>query len=463
MWTYYETVKYVNIKDARLGILRSCLLVAIALYVGVVELWAQGGWLSSTPVVGVVRFSLQQPTVNHCDPNLPDCHNNFEPLDKLPYCQQAAGSNNSTTTTYPGTIYPCDIYEATNAQIVSEKSIAIITRASTREQKLTCQESDLLCPRTYHDTSVKPRTFYVAQSEAFTILVDHAVTASKICTTHHNNNYACSSEASKYQGRLLSKNAALCQQEHARGNAFADVRDSTTAATARAPCFITPNSTSTGQDFFSLDMLLQASNDISLDDCSGDNNSHDNNNNNTGCRTYRETGGTILLNIYWSDFGTFRGTVEPFYYYAPHVLPGLPFLQNLPFYHAYRTSRTLLKVHGFRVAILLGGDFHAFDMLAFMVTLTTALGLLAVATALVDALMLHVLPEKERYQQAKYEQEDPRQLQETSRLDGNEQQTSRPAGDMDRGDAVTANQEETLDNAIVEENDNEASLREPLL
>ena len=97
-----------------------------------------------------------------------------------------------------------------------------------------------------------------------------------------------------------------------------------------------------------------------------------------------------------------------------------------------------------------------------MVTLATALGLLAVATALVDALMLHVLPEKERYQQAKYEQEDRRRLQE-SRLDGNEQQASRPAGDMDRGDAVTANQEETLDSAIVEENDNESSLTEPLL
>ena len=44
-----------------------------------------------------------------------------------------------------------------------------------------------------------------------------------------------------------------------------------------------------------------------------------------------------------------------------------------------------------------------------MVTLRTALGLLAVATALVDALMLHVLLEIERYQQDKYEQEDRRQ------------------------------------------------------
>ena len=42
-------------------------------------------------------------------------------------------------------------------------------------------------------------------------------------------------------------------------------------------------------------------------------------------------------------------------------------------------------------------------MLSFIITLTTAVGLLAVATTIVDLLMLYVLPEKERYQDAKYE------------------------------------------------------------
>jgi hypothetical protein len=42
-------------------------------------------------------------------------------------------------------------------------------------------------------------------------------------------------------------------------------------------------------------------------------------------------------------------------------------------------------------------------MLSFLITVTTAVGLLAVATTIVDLLMLYVLPEKGRYQEAKYE------------------------------------------------------------
>jgi hypothetical protein len=51
----------------------------------------------------------------------------------------------------------------------------------------------------------------------------------------------------------------------------------------------------------------------------------------------------------------------------------------------------------------MAGHFHHFDVLSFLITLTTALGLLAVATTVVDSFMLYVLPEKERYQQVKYE------------------------------------------------------------
>ena len=233
----YETVKYVNIKDARLAILRSFLLFAIVIYVGVFEMWGQGGWLESSPVVGVVRFSLQQPTVNNCSPNDEVCQNAFQPLTELPYCQQAT-KNDGNTTGYPGTLYPCEIYEATNAQIVSEKSIAIITRASTRKEELVCGEADMVCPRTYNATSTEHK-FYTAQSEAFTILFDHSVTSSKICTKR--NNYACSSEASKYQGRLYSKNDHLCAQEFAKGTAYSHFRGQ--KKKANAPCYISPNTT----------------------------------------------------------------------------------------------------------------------------------------------------------------------------------------------------------------------------
>ena len=264
----YETVKYVNIKDARLAILRSFLLFAIVIYVGVFEMWGQGGWLESSPVVGVVRFSLQQPTVNNCSPNDEVCQNAFQPLTELPYCQQAT-KNDGNTTGYPGTLYPCEIYEATNAQIVSEKSIAIITRASTRKEELVCGEADMVCPRTYNATSTEHK-FYTAQSEAFTILFDHSVTSSKICTKR--NNYACSSEASKYQGRLYSKNDHFCAQEFAKGTAYSHFRGQKKKANAPryislyAPCYISPNTTIEHQNLFSLGVLLKSV-DVSLDDC----------------------------------------------------------------------------------------------------------------------------------------------------------------------------------------------------
>jgi ATP P2X receptor len=389
----YETVKYVNIKDSRLAILRTILLVAIIVYVGVFEMWGQGGWMEVSPVVGVVRFSLQQPTLDNCDPaNDNHCENAFRPLTELPYCQEARKS--MTTPNYPGNVYPCEIYEATNAQIISEKSIAVITRASTREEELVCGKADMVCPRTYNSTTVEHK-FYTAQSEAFTILFDHSVTSSKICTAR--NNYACSSESSKHQGRLYSKNDHLCAQEYAKGNAFVAFRGD--QQKAEAPCYIKPNTTSDDQDFFSLDVLLKAVN-ISLDDCNRILSS------NSTCQTYRDTGATLVVNIFWADFHAFHGMVEPFYYYAPQFLAGSSFKQSIPFYRSYRSSRTLLKAHGIRVAVLLGGEYHQFNIVSFLVTLTTALGLLAVATTVVDALMLYILPEKKRYQQAKYEEED---------------------------------------------------------
>ena len=432
----YPTVKYVSIQDTRLVVLRYVLLLVIVSYVGVFEMWWMGGWLEPSPVVGVVRFSLQQPTVGNCDPVLPNCDNDFSPLHELEYCEQSNNDNNNNDTTittvisnadYPGNRYPCEIYEAINAQVISEKSLTVITRASTVRQQFVCPSSidsnnntNTTCTKTYQNTSSEYK-FYTAESERFTVLLDHAVTASKICARHQGLTtkdkappYACSAEASNpaYIGRLYSKNDALCQQEHAIHNAFQGYRGS--AEAAGAPCYISPNRTkSSHQDFFSLGVLLQAAG-VSLDDCNShgsqessarDDRSNDNNNNNNGsCQTYRDSGATLLLNIYWSDFVPYHGLVEPHYYYAPELLGRSSFKQYVPFYdNNYRESRTLLNAHGIRVAVLLGGEFNQFNIVTFLVTLTTALGLLAVATTIVDSLMIYVMPERERYQEAKYE------------------------------------------------------------
>lgn len=393
----YETVKYVSIRDARLAVLRFLLLTAIAVYVGVFELWAYGGWLAANSVTGTVRFSLLQPTVNGCDPtkNGSYCENDFTPLNRLAYCEQSS----SIQYTYPGNIYPCEIYESVNAAIVTETSLVVITRATTTEQALVCGQSNNTCPRTY-DNVVEGSKFYTGNSEAFTVLIDHTVSASRICShassSKNGEIYVCSAASLQFTGRLYSNNDKLCAEHtaytHVRGNVLAN----------KSPCYIAPNTTSNQHDFFSLDVLARAA-EFHLDDCSANNTTP--NTTSSPCETYRDSGATIQLNVIWNDFSSFLGKVEPYYSYRA-VRMGTNYKQQVPFYETYRERRTLLSAHGIRIAVVLSGEFHEFEWVAFLITITTALGLLAVSTTVVDSLALYILPERERYQEAKYETAD---------------------------------------------------------
>mmetsp|Transcript_21604 Transcript_21604/g.24583 ORF Transcript_21604/g.24583 Transcript_21604/m.24583 type:complete len:455 (+) Transcript_21604:183-1547(+) len=390
----YNTVKYVHIQDVRLASLRYFFLVAILVYVLVFEMYFFGGYLQPNPVVGVVRFSLKHPTIDNCDPYTSntsnDCFNAFDPLDTLPYCAQ-----NPDSESYVGSKYPCEIYESTNAQLVSEKSIAVITRASVRNQTLTCASNDMTCPRTYTDKLISMEMednnkFYVAQSEEFTIMMDHAVSSKEF-----------TARAADYTGRLMSSSDDLCHREFAKGNSFASCQGEKLLDSA--PCYIKPQQTGTKQDFFTLDDLLAAAS-VHIDDCS-DGHGHGTSNHTSSissCQTYRDSGATVFLNIYWTDFHKYKGKVEPHYYYSPQVITGSSFKQTIPFYNQYRESRTLMNAHAIKVAVLIGGEFHQFNSVNFLMTLTTALGLLAIATTIVDNFMLFG-PKRQHYQQIKYE------------------------------------------------------------
>ena len=59
----YPTVKFVKIRDRRLGLFKFLLTIVIALVIVLYQFWFQGLWYATTTVSGTVRFSLQQPTV----------------------------------------------------------------------------------------------------------------------------------------------------------------------------------------------------------------------------------------------------------------------------------------------------------------------------------------------------------------------------------------------------------------
>ena len=88
----YPTIKYVNIRDRRLGLVKWVLTLITILYVVLYSLWYNGLYLESSPLTGACRFTLQQPTVGDCDPTKPGCENDYGRPADAHYCAQSTAA-----------------------------------------------------------------------------------------------------------------------------------------------------------------------------------------------------------------------------------------------------------------------------------------------------------------------------------------------------------------------------------
>jgi hypothetical protein len=91
--------------------------------------------------------------------------------------------------------------------------------------------------------------------------------------------------------------------------------------------------------------------------------------------------------------GTLAGKTSGFNFRYP-----LYFASNASSDH----SRTLVKVYGYRFVALVSGYARKFSVIPLMVNIGSGLGLLSVATVLIDILICYVVPKKEKYRDAKY-------------------------------------------------------------
>lgn len=194
----------------------------------------------SSPVTGGVRFSLLQPTKNGCDPTDTGCENAFAPVTSLVYCSQSAEQ-------YDGNKWPCEYYENNGAGVVMSNGLLVVTRLTSTEETLVCTAAGgTTCPHVYNSTS--RNTTYVADVEAYTVLVDHSVTAASLSKR-------VTEPSSKLRGRLSVKRShSLCEEYHGYVSVVGSSR------TRKAPCYIKPNETSRNLDYFSLDVRSHYSN-----------------------------------------------------------------------------------------------------------------------------------------------------------------------------------------------------------
>jgi len=373
----YPTVKIVKIQDARLGVIRYSLTFFIMLYIGVIQLWKDGGYLMTEKVSGVARFSLQQPTIDDCNPTDDDCLNDFTPLEELPYCSQA------TDLVYYGPKYDCQYYENVGLQTLYDSSILITTRVTVRQEDLVCtSDLDTTCPRVFNvSKNTTEQTYYAADVEKFTVLFDTSVFATTL------NVYG---ESSQMEGRLyVESNHALCAKEPSATYYF----DS--SLTNEAPCYIMPNKTSANLDYFSLDYMMGAAGS-SLDD------------NSTSAKTFRYDGTTLVMQVEYTNTASWSGlTGNITYTYKPKLLHSSSFklYDNIwegPFGN-YRENRTLLNKHGIKIDLVQTGFLSSFSFSNLLVSLTTSLTLLAVASVITDYIALFLMPDRLQYNEAKYE------------------------------------------------------------
>ena len=187
----YSTPKYVTIVDRRLGILKYIFSAVILVYVFVIQIWQQGGYLVSDNINGYSRFTLQQPTKDSCNPKDPGCFNDFIPVSNLSYCE-------ASSLPYEGNKLPCMYMDNIQVATSLTDSLVVTTRAGNSYQELVCNAGDGSiwgeetndkeldndsvidpCPLIYNTTKTSPN-YYVADIDSYTILIDHGVLAPKL-------------------------------------------------------------------------------------------------------------------------------------------------------------------------------------------------------------------------------------------------------------------------------------------
>mmetsp|Transcript_142167 Transcript_142167/g.247761 ORF Transcript_142167/g.247761 Transcript_142167/m.247761 type:complete len:503 (-) Transcript_142167:47-1555(-) len=174
----YEAVKVVRFNDRRLGALYYSLMFLIVCYIFVYQILYGNEHFEKRDVYGTARLTIQQPTVDTCNPNDADCKSDYTPLTQLPYCDVY---NGSSTLVAPENRYKCTYLDrhSLNPYGMMDSSMLVPTRADMITEQKGCHpgpENGYSCDNEWNifrSNSSSDRYMYVADIERFTLLFSH--------------------------------------------------------------------------------------------------------------------------------------------------------------------------------------------------------------------------------------------------------------------------------------------------
>mmetsp|Transcript_54575 Transcript_54575/g.159331 ORF Transcript_54575/g.159331 Transcript_54575/m.159331 type:complete len:503 (+) Transcript_54575:83-1591(+) len=475
----YQTAKIVQLHDARLGTLYYGLVLLIVLFVVGYEILYCNDHFAKRDVSGTPFMNIQQPTLNACNPNREGCLSDFTPLTDLSYCSVFAG--NSTLAT-PEERSPC-VYMDHHSLVPNPSTsgrIFIPTRVDRRTEVRDCQpdaDNNFTCGNEYrivNQTGVN----YVADIERYTLLIAHTYqrdavsgnnnllegsylecdrrhrtsrfiqTATRLifgaeecpggywrrmipciaggdCDSRGHRRQSSLVQAAATAGRGGAGNGRRASHHSSRSRRVALARGRWSALQAEeaaapnqagpppadpAEAFAIPDG-----DVFSLAKLLQLAG-VSLD---GTTNLDD--------EPLRMAGMMLDIDVIYNNLHAFSstfGNTQVEYWYKVAMRP-LHQVKEEVVELTDANRRTIQNRHGIDIVVKVQGTFGFFSIMNFMLMLTTASAMLAVATVLTDKLAIYAMKDRGFYAGKKYEFADAHEDEER----GEEEDKPSTAGD----------------------------------
>lgn len=434
----YDTTKIVQIRDKRLGAIYYSLLgLTIAFVVGYEILYCNDHF-ERRDVKGTPQLSIQQPTVNACNPSHADCYSDFMPLGDLPYCDVYQGNSSAVAAENRHECIFADKFTL-SPYGASEQGLLLPTRIDRMNETRLCRpslENNYTCLNEFQiagTTGIR----YVADIERYTLLLAHSYGRDTIRGNNNNlmgyynecieprgglrgglvasvsqavfGRQECpggsrskpipclpSSDCSERQGaERPDSTEALLQRTSGSSQQRAKRRQPAGALEVDAPPEPTPEVYAiTDGDVFTIAKLLELAG-ASLDDTNGEN------------EPLRSAGSILDIRVVYDNMHPFSstfGNTAVGYEYHVALRPLHQFKEEIvSWVSADNNRRSIENRHGLFVVVQVGGSFGFFSIMNLLLMLTTAAAILGVATVLTDKIALKLMESKDFYASKKYE------------------------------------------------------------
>jgi hypothetical protein len=128
-WCSYTTEKQVIVRHKWAGLLYYSCIIAVVLYVVIVQIVYNRGYLAFQALSGTVRATYMSPA-------------EYAPLSSLQYCHQSAGANKSIVP-----LLPCVSWDASLTTQTSASGLLVGTRITRKLQRrnVSCSELEYGC------------------------------------------------------------------------------------------------------------------------------------------------------------------------------------------------------------------------------------------------------------------------------------------------------------------------------